>query len=162
MMTKAMSIDHDLSRLDRIDGGPSHGVCDECRARKLKCSKERPGCSRCLQDGIRCQYSAKKVMGRPRKRRRGEIQEEQSVPTRSHDSISITQPKMFTEPELQNGDLMYLESLQVDFGQANSQLTELAQSSGFEDSVPSVGSLFNMDFPHYDHFSSPISDQLIQ
>ncbi|KAL8671334.1 MAG: hypothetical protein Q9168_004171 [Polycauliona sp. 1 TL-2023] len=49
-----------------------HGACDECPPglRKVKCSGEQDGCSRCQDEGITCHYSDKKTMGRPRKRRR--------------------------------------------------------------------------------------------
>ncbi|KAL8731043.1 MAG: hypothetical protein Q9166_003694 [cf. Caloplaca sp. 2 TL-2023] len=47
-----------------------HAACDECRLRKVKCSGESDGCTRCLAEGIPCHYSDKKTMGRPRKRRR--------------------------------------------------------------------------------------------
>ncbi|KAF3764841.1 hypothetical protein M406DRAFT_258882 [Cryphonectria parasitica EP155] len=45
-----------------------HRACDECRARKLACTKEADGCARCKREGIICHYSAQKPMGRPRKR----------------------------------------------------------------------------------------------
>ncbi|KAI1333149.1 hypothetical protein F5Y16DRAFT_4618 [Xylariaceae sp. FL0255] len=47
-----------------------HRACDECRTRKLACTKEPDGCSRCKREGISCHYSAQKPMGRPRKRPR--------------------------------------------------------------------------------------------
>lgn len=67
-------------------------ACDECSAsafgyygfvaniwlgsRKLACSKEPDGCTRCVREGIRCHYSEQKPMGRPRKRQaNGEIKE---------------------------------------------------------------------------------------
>ncbi|KAA8566978.1 hypothetical protein EYC84_010072 [Monilinia fructicola] len=43
-------------------------ACDECRIRKLACSKDLHGCERCLRESIECHYSAQKPMGRPRKR----------------------------------------------------------------------------------------------
>ncbi|KAK3394163.1 hypothetical protein B0H63DRAFT_38516 [Podospora didyma] len=43
-------------------------ACDECRGRKLACSKDADGCVRCKREGIRCNYSVQKQMGRPRKR----------------------------------------------------------------------------------------------
>ncbi|KAF2272107.1 uncharacterized protein EI97DRAFT_236597 [Westerdykella ornata] len=52
-------------------GEKLHAACDECRTRKLKCSREFP-CSRCQREGIHCVYSPQKQMGRPRKRRREE------------------------------------------------------------------------------------------
>ncbi|KPM35630.1 hypothetical protein AK830_g10944 [Neonectria ditissima] len=51
------------------DGVPKHRACDECRSRKLACSKEPDGCARCGREGILCHYSPQKPMGRPRKRR---------------------------------------------------------------------------------------------
>ncbi|KAM0437740.1 hypothetical protein ACHAPT_002105 [Fusarium lateritium] len=51
------------------DSVPKHRACDECRSRKLACSKEPDGCSRCKKEGILCHYSPQKPMGRPRKRR---------------------------------------------------------------------------------------------
>ncbi|KAH7035060.1 uncharacterized protein B0I36DRAFT_87380 [Microdochium trichocladiopsis] len=49
---------------------PKHRACDECRARKLACTKEPDGCSRCKRESITCHYSLQKPMGRPRKRPR--------------------------------------------------------------------------------------------
>ncbi|WEW55677.1 hypothetical protein PRK78_001110 [Emydomyces testavorans] len=47
-----------------------HAACDECRQRKLKCSGEPTGCSRCLKQSLFCHYSLQKQMGRPPKRKR--------------------------------------------------------------------------------------------
>ncbi|KAI3329240.1 hypothetical protein HD806DRAFT_530637 [Xylariaceae sp. AK1471] len=52
-----------------------HRACDECRTRKLACTKESDGCSRCKRENIPCHYSAQKPMGRPRKRPREESDE---------------------------------------------------------------------------------------
>ncbi|KAE8393939.1 C6 finger domain protein [Aspergillus alliaceus] len=46
-----------------------HAACDECRKRKLKCSGEATGCSRCLKQSLVCHYSVQKQMGRPPKKR---------------------------------------------------------------------------------------------
>ncbi|ORY66248.1 uncharacterized protein BCR38DRAFT_338930 [Pseudomassariella vexata] len=51
---------------------PKHRACDECRSRKLACTKESDGCARCKREGIACHYSPQKQMGRPRKRPREE------------------------------------------------------------------------------------------
>ncbi|KAK4151483.1 hypothetical protein C8A00DRAFT_45334 [Chaetomidium leptoderma] len=59
-------------------------ACDECRGRKIACSKEVDGCARCKREGIKCVYSAQKRMGRPRKHRHIEGAESQiaaPVPT---------------------------------------------------------------------------------
>ncbi|KAI2619330.1 hypothetical protein GGR54DRAFT_640264 [Hypoxylon sp. NC1633] len=52
---------------------PKHRACDECRTRKLACTKEADGCSRCKREGIVCHYSPQKPMGRPKKRPRDEF-----------------------------------------------------------------------------------------
>ncbi|PYH40619.1 Zn(II)2Cys6 transcription factor rglT [Aspergillus saccharolyticus JOP 1030-1] len=46
-----------------------HAACDECRKRKLKCSGEQTGCTRCLKQDLVCHYSEQKQMGRPPKKR---------------------------------------------------------------------------------------------
>ncbi|KAL5332142.1 hypothetical protein BJX70DRAFT_179680 [Aspergillus crustosus] len=46
-----------------------HAACDECRKRKLKCSSEVSGCSRCIKQSLVCHYSVQKQMGRPPKKR---------------------------------------------------------------------------------------------
>ncbi|KAI1125956.1 hypothetical protein F5Y10DRAFT_279161 [Nemania abortiva] len=56
-------------------GQQKHRACDECRIRKLACTKEPDGCSRCRRENIPCHYSAQKPMGRPRKRAREESDE---------------------------------------------------------------------------------------
>ncbi|CAK7201134.1 hypothetical protein SEUCBS139899_003836 [Sporothrix eucalyptigena] len=53
-------------------------ACDECRTRKLACTKEADGCRRCKREGIPCVYSAQKPMGRPRKRPRTDEEEAQN------------------------------------------------------------------------------------
>lgn len=37
----------------------------------MKCSGDKPSCTRCQREDIVCIFSAQKQMGRPRKRRRG-------------------------------------------------------------------------------------------
>ena len=61
-----------------------HNACDECRARKLKCSGESTGCARCVADSVTCLYSPRKQMGRPRKRKR-----EEDTPSVSNDSWAL-------------------------------------------------------------------------
>ncbi|KAG9234138.1 hypothetical protein BJ875DRAFT_377130 [Amylocarpus encephaloides] len=52
-----------------------HRACDECRTRKLACSKDPDSCERCKREKIKCHYSEQKPMGRPRKRQFIETQE---------------------------------------------------------------------------------------
>ena len=48
--------------------------------RKLKCSGDFPQCGRCRTHTLVCHYSDQKPMGRPRKRRRSNPNEEQDLP----------------------------------------------------------------------------------
>lgn len=41
--------------------------CEQCHSCKLKCSREKPTCARCLRHGKRCVYAPSKRPGRPRK-----------------------------------------------------------------------------------------------
>ncbi|RYP05467.1 hypothetical protein DL764_003816 [Monosporascus ibericus] len=65
--------------LDPLGTSPKHRACDECRTRKLACTKEPDGCSRCKREGIVCHYSPQKPMGRPRKRPRDETTDKTSA-----------------------------------------------------------------------------------
>ncbi|KAF7513363.1 hypothetical protein GJ744_009784 [Endocarpon pusillum] len=47
-----------------------HSACDECRKRKLRCSGQPMGCTRCTKQHLTCHYSLQLQMGRPRKRRK--------------------------------------------------------------------------------------------
>ncbi|KAI1485495.1 hypothetical protein F5X96DRAFT_330371 [Biscogniauxia mediterranea] len=72
---------------------PKHRACDECRTRKLACTKEPEGCLRCKREGIPCHYSPQKQMGRPRKRPRDESittnHDASSNPTPAAPSVSV-------------------------------------------------------------------------
>ena len=41
--------------------------CDRCQTAKMKCSRTRPACGRCLKGGHQCVYSLSKRIGRPPK-----------------------------------------------------------------------------------------------
>ncbi|RGP65643.1 hypothetical protein FLONG3_9146 [Fusarium longipes] len=77
------------------DGVTKHRACDECRSRKLACSKEPDGCSRCNKEGITCYYSPQKQMGRPRKRRHVDIELGDNAA-----SVSASQPQLQEQPLL--------------------------------------------------------------
>ncbi|KAL6690601.1 hypothetical protein J3F84DRAFT_405132 [Trichoderma pleuroticola] len=46
--------------------GKLRGTCEACASVKVKCSKEKPTCSRCKNRGITCQYFVEKRPGRKR------------------------------------------------------------------------------------------------
>ncbi|KMP04331.1 hypothetical protein CISG_03598 [Coccidioides immitis RMSCC 3703] len=66
-----------------------HTACDECRQRKLKCSGEATGCSRCVKQSLVCHYSLQKPMGRPPKRKRSD-ESKNSIPSQTLDDSNIT------------------------------------------------------------------------
>ncbi|KAJ5086344.1 hypothetical protein NUU61_007651 [Penicillium alfredii] len=73
-----ISLSYDVSALGSEP--KRHAACDECRKRKLKCSGEPTGCSRCIKQSIICQYSIQKQMGRPPKKRARTDDEEAKFP----------------------------------------------------------------------------------
>ncbi|OHW95456.1 C6 finger domain-containing protein [Colletotrichum incanum] len=77
-----------------VDGVIKH------RSRKLACTKEPDGCSRCKREGLRCVYSPQKQMGRPRKRRHVEESEEQPSSDKPQSPDQQPQVPLFTQPTL--------------------------------------------------------------
>ncbi|KAF9879309.1 hypothetical protein CkaCkLH20_03542 [Colletotrichum karsti] len=68
-------------------------------SRKLACTKEPEGCSRCMREGLRCVYSPQKQMGRPRKRRH--VEEAAGQPsTKPQSQEQLPQVPLITQPTL--------------------------------------------------------------
>ncbi|KAI6350802.1 hypothetical protein MCOR25_010383 [Pyricularia grisea] len=89
---------------------PKHRACDECRSRKLACTKEPEGCARCKKEGIKCHYSPQKQMGRPRKRQHVEISEE-TERSHSEDAVAAAVAADFSFMDATAGDEFDLFSL---------------------------------------------------
>ncbi|GKT42092.1 lactose regulatory protein LAC9 [Colletotrichum spaethianum] len=81
-------------------GVVKHRACDECRSRKLACTKEPDGCSRCKREDLRCVYSPQKQMGRPRKRRHVEEFDAQPPSDKQQSPDQPPQVSLFTQPTL--------------------------------------------------------------
>lgn len=113
---------------DKASGGPApkHRACDECRTRKLACSKEPDGCARCKRENIVCHYSAQKPMGRPRKRPREDEQQSASTVAASVATAEPASKSVMVEvpPDTADPGLAFLnmlasggvEDVDVDFG----------------------------------------------
>lgn len=44
---------------------PFRSSCDPCAASKVRCTKEQQGCSRCVQNGLKCIYGRSRRKGKP-------------------------------------------------------------------------------------------------
>ncbi|KAI0017287.1 hypothetical protein F4780DRAFT_615877 [Xylariomycetidae sp. FL0641] len=90
-----------------VNNPQKHRACDECRTRKLACSKEADGCARCKREGIVCHYSPQKQMGRPRKRPREESNDEDTSGPASTSKSPMTEiPPDTAEPGIDFIDML--------------------------------------------------------
>lgn len=66
-------------------------ACDRCHARKMRCVRDRSTemCSRCMQDGTDCHYSAPLKPGRPKK---ASVATENNRPERSAEASLPSSP----------------------------------------------------------------------
>ncbi|KAL6414479.1 hypothetical protein AUP68_01008 [Ilyonectria robusta] len=55
--------------------------CEQCRQKKLKCDGGYPECGRCVNADETCKYSARRPMGRPKKRKVQEDEDQASATT---------------------------------------------------------------------------------
>ncbi|KAI1178816.1 hypothetical protein F4777DRAFT_536866 [Nemania sp. FL0916] len=78
-----------------------HRACDECRIRKLACSKDPNGCARCRRENIPCRYSPQKPMGRPRKRAREESTERSTITAPPTKTVMTELPPDTEDPGMQ-------------------------------------------------------------
>ncbi|KAI0889680.1 uncharacterized protein GGS22DRAFT_2615 [Annulohypoxylon maeteangense] len=138
------------------DCGPKHRACDECRTRKLACTKESDGCSRCKREGIACHYSPQKPMGRPRKRTRDETSTEKSDAEPATKNTMTELPNDTPDPglafiNLLAGDLNFLN---YDNMQEDTAESHVMQDKGYQfsfgytgDSLGDIG--FDPDTPSF-------------
>ncbi|KAF3391279.1 hypothetical protein F1880_007889 [Penicillium rolfsii] len=56
-MAPEAAVDDSAARRTRPGRKYTSRACEECRRRRAKCDGVRPTCSRCLDRGVRCQYS---------------------------------------------------------------------------------------------------------
>ncbi|KAJ8123993.1 hypothetical protein ONZ43_g183 [Nemania bipapillata] len=108
-----------------------HRACDECRIRKLACTKEPDGCCRCRRESIPCHYSAQKPMGRPRKRAREEPDENPLGAVPPAKTVMTEQPPDTEDPGMQFINLLLGSDLDFDLdpaGHAQTTATMTATS----------------------------------
>ncbi|KAK4185972.1 hypothetical protein QBC35DRAFT_475868 [Podospora australis] len=108
------------SKIKKTGEQPKRRACDECRGRKLACSKNVNGCTRCSREGIKCVYSVQKPMGRPRKRQNpgGAVTVEIAVPKPDDSNIPTSQkalPTGFATVEIPEFDPTMTMDLDLSF-----------------------------------------------
>lgn len=89
--------------------------CDGCYLSKVRCTKEIPGCSRCLNHGVLCKYSPSQRIGKPRR-----LQEAHQARNRHKDPVTSTagsskspSPCDVTVPPLYSWNLHFDPSITV-------------------------------------------------
>ncbi|KAK8140233.1 hypothetical protein PG984_000299 [Apiospora sp. TS-2023a] len=102
--------------MEQFSSAPKHRACDECRSRKLACSKEADGCARCKREGIVCHYSPQKQMGRPRKRPREEQATNEEAASAGPTTITTEEspnktPMVSVPPDTEDPGLAFLSFL---------------------------------------------------
>ncbi|KAK0104523.1 hypothetical protein ONS95_004812 [Cadophora gregata] len=105
------------------DGTVKRRACDECRGRKLACSKDPDGCERCKRENMICNYSEQKPMGRPRKRQHVEEQQTEPNPNADPFDVGIHFDSGYIDTEAEPYFTSGLPSLDQDSGAVNSSDT---------------------------------------
>ncbi|KAI0161530.1 hypothetical protein GGR57DRAFT_361092 [Xylariaceae sp. FL1272] len=129
-------------------------VCDRCIRKKVKCDLQRPHCSRCLEAGLECMYSAERRRpGPPRGSKRQKpvtpaesISNEAQVVTGDRSDVP---PRLQTDVEeahsMMGSEVIPPTSLQ-NFGTSHSELQDF---ENYDLSYPSVPSSGPHDYPGY-------------
>ncbi|KAI0416943.1 hypothetical protein F5X98DRAFT_171689 [Xylaria grammica] len=106
-----------MSSSEMVQGGvvQKHRACDECRIRKLACTKEPDGCARCQRENIPCHYSPQKTMGRPRKRPREEPEERPLAAVPPTKTVMTEQPPDTEDPGMEFINLLLGNDFHFDF-----------------------------------------------
>ena len=79
-------------------------ACDECRAKKLKCTGEQPTCSRCAREKITCVYSTQKRMGRPKKRQRMDSDHDDSIYVGGDMGMNVNPGQLWDSSKVEGND----------------------------------------------------------
>ncbi|MCJ1225199.1 hypothetical protein MMC12_001848 [Toensbergia leucococca] len=92
-----------LNNTNRIRTQKFRSSCDACSASKIKCDQGQPACLRCLNLGVKCNYSPSRRMGKP-----PAVSRDQSASTNGGRRQQTNQPKpkkrQLKSPNLESGD----------------------------------------------------------
>ncbi|EED18719.1 conserved hypothetical protein [Talaromyces stipitatus ATCC 10500] len=118
--------------------------CNTCSASKIKCSKEKPECFRCMKRGITCQYAVTKRSGRKQRTR----QRSNSISSSPMDVVSGSDTLVLPDNVAQMSPMPSI----TEYTDCSTSLVDPATSSilllnalnwGFDD-LPSPSSLLSM------------------
>ncbi|KAF2211542.1 hypothetical protein CERZMDRAFT_98426 [Cercospora zeae-maydis SCOH1-5] len=114
--------------------------CTHCSSQKIRCTKERPACARCVNKGLLCQYNISRRTGTRRQSIRATPEPDTLIPTAPTSSASA-------------------ESIAID-ARLSPTLSDLAMLDGLDildDTMwaqPTVTSVEDMEVPYLDFFSA--------
>lgn len=74
-----------VSKIPKPEPPRLRASCDGCYLSKVRCTKEIPGCSRCLNHGVLCKYSPSQRIGKPRR-----LREAHQARNRHKDPVTFT------------------------------------------------------------------------
>ncbi|MCJ1346223.1 hypothetical protein MMC31_004438 [Peltigera leucophlebia] len=74
-----------LPKIHKPESPRLRASCDGCYLSKVRCTKETPGCSRCLNHGVLCKYSPSQRIGKPRR-----LRENHQARDRNKDPVTST------------------------------------------------------------------------
>lgn len=125
--------------------------CEFCAASKVRCSKEKPTCNRCVGRGISCQYSVKQRTGRKFRRRDSTNDTvEDAAPSQTITSSSSASPFF---PDLDTAAALSLFDSSLSTLDANTDLSRIFDS--FK-ATPSTNDFLSMPItPNQDLLSHP-------
>jgi hypothetical protein len=132
-----------------------HAACDQCRQRKLKCSGEVTGCSRCVKNNLVCIYSEQKQMGRPKKRQRTDDdtstnnqQPSNPPPRQSMTTSQYAPPPPIIDPSLSASDMERNNFQNICTAPMAQSVRRSAAASSITNSSPSLNNTPSIDQPH--------------
>ncbi|KIX96237.1 uncharacterized protein Z520_08015 [Fonsecaea multimorphosa CBS 102226] len=106
--------------------------CDNCHAAKVKCTKERPLCSRCANSGASCVYSKSRRAGKPKgcgKKAGGSFSNNNKLQ-------NMTPPEFCSRPESPLSDARM--SMDFDDASWNVDITDSRRDSVLDQSFPTL------------------------
>lgn len=114
-------------------------ACDECRRRKLRCTREKPACEQCISGKRSCEYSRHGIIHR-KVRKRLSSEEADGAPSSLEDRLSNIEDSISHLTSL-------VESLARSMGQEVSKEEDFASAHSLHTAAAPKNSIKPVDFP---------------